>query len=278
MMQAFYGTSGFKEIHQRQRACSSLYLFEGFALFLGNRIEADVKPHSHHLLKIFISLDHSFEIEHRGEFREVEIAIIAPDEAHRFASDEGSYAVLYLDGESEAARYLCSKYIGSHGLCLLPELYLMPAKAELMELEDGRGSISKAECVSKSILGLLLGPYGQETVELDPRIKKVIAFLKESPDKKVKIEVVARHVGLSESRLIHLFTHQVGVPPRRYALWLRLLDAIDEIVDGASFTDAAYAAGFSDSAHLSRTFRKMFGLSLVEVFKSTSVASSFKRL
>ncbi|OQB94982.1 MAG: HTH-type transcriptional activator RhaS [Spirochaetes bacterium ADurb.Bin110] len=277
-MQAFYGTSGSEEIHQGQRTRSSLYLFEGFALFLGDRIEADVKPHSHHLLKIFISLDHSFKIEHRGEFREVEIAIIAPDEAHRFASDEGNYAVLYLDGESEAARYLCSKYIGSHGLCLLPELFLIPTKVELMELKEGSTSISKAECVSKSILGLLLGPYSQETVELDPRIKKVIALLKESPDKKVKIEVVARQVGLSESRLIHLFTHQVGVPPRRYALWLRLLDAIDEIVDGASFTDAAYAAGFSDSAHLSRTFRKMFGLSLVEVFKSTSVASSFKRL
>jgi len=277
-MQAFYGTSGFEEIHQGQRIRSSLYLFEGFALFLGDRIEADVKPHSHHLLKIFISLDHSFKIEHRGEFREVEIAIIAPDEAHRFASDDGNYAVLYLDGESEAARYLCSKYIGSHGLCLLPELFLMPAKLELMELKDESTSISKAECVSKSILGLLLGPYGQETGELDPRIKKAIALLKESPDKKIKIESVARHIGLSESRLIHLFTHQVGVPPRRYALWLRLLDAIDEIVEGASFTDAAYAAGFSDSAHLSRTFRKMFGLSLVEVFKSTSVASSFKRL
>ena len=277
-MQAFYGTSGFEEIHQGQRTRSSLYLFEGFALFLGDRIEADVKPHSHHLLKIFISLDHSFKIEHRGEFREVEIAIIAPDEAHRFASDDGNYAVLYLDGESEAARYLCSKYIGSHGLCLLPELFLMPAKLELMELKEGSASTSKAESVSKLILDLLLGPYGQKTVELDPRIKKVIALLKESPDKKVKIESVARHVGLSESRLIHLFTHQVGVPPRRYALWLRLLDAIDEIVEGASFTDAAYAAGFSDSAHLSRTFRKMFGLSLVEVFKSTSVASSFKRL
>ena len=277
-MQAFYGTSGFEEIHQGQRTRSSLYLFEGFALFLGDRIEADVKPHSHHLLKIFISLDHSFKIEHRGEFREVEIAIIAPDEAHRFASDDGNYAVLYLDGESEAARYLCSKYIGSHGLCLLPELFLMPAKLELIELKDESTSISKAESVSKSILGLLLGPYGQETGELDPRIKKAIALLKESPDKKIKIESVARHIGLSESRLIHLFTHQVGVPPRRYALWLRLLDAIDEIVEGASFTDAAYSAGFSDSAHLSRTFRKMFGLSLVEVFKSTSVASSFKRL
>jgi AraC-like DNA-binding protein len=30
---------------------------------------------------------------------------------------------------------------------------------------------------------------------------------------------------------------------------------------GASLTEAAHAAGFSDSAHLSRTFRRMFGVS-----------------
>jgi len=38
--------------------------------------------------------------------------------------------------------------------------------------------------------------------------------------------------------------------------------AIAAIAKGASATDAAHLAGFSDSAHLSRTFRRFFGMSL----------------
>ena len=52
----------------------------------------------------------------------------------------------------------------------------------------------------------------------------------------------------------------VGLPLRRYLLWLRLQDAVQAIAAGAPLTDAAHAAGFADSAHLSRTFRRMFGI------------------
>jgi AraC-like DNA-binding protein len=34
-----------------------------------------------------------------------------------------------------------------------------------------------------------------------------------------------------------------------------------EMRSGASLTTAAHAAGFTDSSHLSNTFRRMFGLS-----------------
>ncbi|HUL98536.1 MAG TPA: helix-turn-helix domain-containing protein [Mycobacterium sp.] len=46
----------------------------------------------------------------------------------------------------------------------------------------------------------------------------------------------------------------------RLLLWLRLVDAIGALSGGASLTDAAHRTGFSDSAHLSRTFRRMFGM------------------
>jgi AraC-like DNA-binding protein len=71
---------------------------------------------------------------------------------------------------------------------------------------------------------------------------------------------VAAAVGVSVSRLTHLFTEQVGIPLRRYVLWLRLRMAITEVLAGADLTDAAHSAGFADSAHLTRTCRDMFGL------------------
>ena len=65
--------------------------------------------------------------------------------------------------------------------------------------------------------------------------------------------------GLSRSRLMHLFTESVGVPIRPYLLWLRLQRAACDLMNGASVTDAAQNAGFSDAAHLTRTFRRMLG-------------------
>ena len=71
---------------------------------------------------------------------------------------------------------------------------------------------------------------------------------------------VASAAGVSESWLSHHFGDRVGVPIRRYVLWRRLRLAIKAALDGDSLTDAAHAAGFSDSAHLTRTFRETFGV------------------
>ena len=71
--------------------------------------------------------------------------------------------------------------------------------------------------------------------------------------------------GLSASRFSHLFTQSVGIPFRRYLLWLRLQRAAGALLTGQSITSATYGAGFSDAAHLSRTFRRMLGTSPSEI-------------
>jgi AraC-like DNA-binding protein len=54
---------------------------------------------------------------------------------------------------------------------------------------------------------------------------------------------------------------------RPYVLWRRFLKAWDQLVEGASVSTAAHAAGFADSAHFARTCRDTFGFppSLLEV-------------
>ncbi len=73
---------------------------------------------------------------------------------------------------------------------------------------------------------------------------------------------VASQLALSESRFLHLFSDQLGIAWRPYLLWRRMICAIKAILDDSSATDAAYLAGFSDSAHLSRTFRSYFGMTI----------------
>ena len=60
--------------------------------------------------------------------------------------------------------------------------------------------------------------------------------------------------------MIHLFSREMGLPIRRYTLWLRLRDVFLSLAEGCSLTEAAHRAGFADSPHMSRTFRGMFGI------------------
>ena len=78
---------------------------------------------------------------------------------------------------------------------------------------------------------------------------------------------IALELNLSESRFLHLFKDTMQIPWRPYLLWRRLICAVQTLQQGKTATEAAYIAGFSDSAHLSRTFKKQFGLSLREYQK-----------
>ena len=95
--------------------------------------------------------------------------------------------------------------------------------------------------------------------EPDARVAKIVAWAQAKLDHPIGLADAAKLVGLSTQRLRHLFVEQTGLPFRTYLLWLRLMKGLEEFAGGASLTDAAHDAGFADSAHFSRTFRRMFG-------------------
>ena len=68
------------------------------------------------------------------------------------------------------------------------------------------------------------------------------------------------HIFSAEGRAAFLFVERTGLPFRTWVLWLRIQRAVELYAAGASLTVAAHEAGFADSAHLSRTFRRTFGL------------------
>ena len=94
----------------------------------------------------------------------------------------------------------------------------------------------------------------------DPRILLALDYLRDHLDQAVSLEQIAEVVHLSPSHFRHLFVREMGVAYRHYLLWLRLKRALEAFARGESLTTAAYAAGFADSAHLSRTFRRMYGM------------------
>ena len=104
---------------------------------------------------------------------------------------------------------------------------------------------------------------------MHPRVKRVLRQLREQlgAADELSLETLARTAGLSPSRFMHVFTESVGVPLRPYVLWLRLQRACGELMRGASVTEAAHSAGFSDAAHMTRTFRRMLGTTPSELVR-----------
>ena len=110
----------------------------------------------------------------------------------------------------------------------------------------------------------------------DPRISQVLGILKSSMPDAPTPQELGEQVELSEGRLIHLFSEQVGVPLRRYVLWLRIRHIVFCLAIGKNLTDAAHEAGFADSAHLTRVFRSMFGLAPSQILRSEGVTISLE--
>jgi AraC-like DNA-binding protein len=97
---------------------------------------------------------------------------------------------------------------------------------------------------------------------IHPRVNRVLKSIPTRIEEGADLSLNALSVvaGLSPSRFMHVFTESMGMPLRRYILSMRLQRAYAELLAGASVTTAAYSAGFADSPHLTRTFRKVLGL------------------
>jgi AraC-like DNA-binding protein len=105
-------------------------------------------------------------------------------------------------------------------------------------------------------------------VSVHPRINRTLRLIPGRLEalQDVSLKTLADLSGLSTSRFMHLFTEAAGVPLRQYILRLRLQRACVELLAGTTVTLAACSAGFSDASHLTKTFRRMLGVTPTALF------------
>jgi len=155
-------------------------------------------------------------------------------------------------------------------LPVLPE-GLLAALLPVLLASGGQVADEQAgQALLAHILTTLLGPNWDEGPD-DPRIATALSLvtpqlLSEHPQ---PIEHLAARVYLSPSRFRHLFRRELGMSVQAYLRWQRLLVALRTSARGASLTAAAHAAGFADSAHLTRVFRATFGAQPSRFFKNS---------
>ena len=71
---------------------------------------------------------------------------------------------------------------------------------------------------------------------------------------------VASELHVSYTGASQLFSRAVGVPFRTYQHWIKCIRAWEHFSADVKLTEIAHAAGFTDLAHLSRTWLRKYGM------------------
>jgi AraC-like DNA-binding protein len=226
--------------------------------------------HRHHCVQLVMALDGSIRFRQRPRQRWITCGavLVRPDAWHEVNARDIDVLIAFVDAESELGSALAER--GKSEVAPIPP----PTIAEWRKQLGEPASLTAARVepwVRRSLL------RDRHSPTIDYRVKRVLRSLPSrlAAEEAVSLDAVAASVGLSPSRFMHLFTRSVGVPLRPYVLWLRLQCGARELALGKSVADAAHAAGFSDAAHFTRTFRRMLGATPRRVLRRGFAARDF---
>lgn len=219
--------------------------------------------HAHHAIQITLALDGEFNLHLPDRTAPGPAVMVSADVSHAF-EPTGLIGLLFVDPDTAAGRALLEGPLARKDAVALSAEQTLSLQAAMRALH-ARREASDADWreVGQGLIASFVGAV--EAPPADQRILQTLEWAGANLEEGLGIAEAARHVGLSPDRMSHLFVEQIGLPFRTYVLWLRIRRALDAYAQGASLTNAAYDAGFADSAHFSRTFRRMFGVAAAEL-------------
>jgi AraC family transcriptional regulator len=251
------GATGTTASRRPTAGIGRVLLWSGGSLWIG-RNAGRIDSHAHHAIQIALALDSRFLMAAGdGAWREHRGAIVMPHRRHRFDGCGERIAMIFVEPETAQGRMLLERY----GSADIVDLAVDAAEALVGPLRIGYLAAATNQALialSHDALAALAGAV-TSAARVDPRVERAIAWVRARLDGPLSLTEAAAAAHLSPSRFRHLFVAQTGVSFRAYVLWARVEAAVGAAMSGRSWTVAAQAAGFADSAHLSRTCRRMFG-------------------
>ena len=218
----------------------------------------DNRPHKHHALQLTWSAPGSqARLELDGATLEGGCLVVDGGVTHRLELTHGLIGL--VDSESSFARRVRTQCLGN-------------GRYAVVEGSTWNGNVQDAGRLADEVAG----PETNEPT--DTRVRAVLDWLDELERVgrwvDVSLEGALRRVHLSESRFLHLFSQEVGTPWRTYLVWRRALVSMTLAALGRSLTEAAHAAGYADSAHLSRQLVSLFGVTPSALLKISHFVQS----
>jgi AraC-like DNA-binding protein len=217
----------------------------------------DASFHTHHAIQLTLSFEGSLTLVGEAETVAGPLIAVATDTRHRIEA-AGLVGFIFVEPEGPAGRALGDSLLRGRPLAAIEHAAFAQAAEPLRAAVQPGLAHSEMLVIAKRAIAALVG---EATPALpDERVRRVIDHALANPELSLDEAAAGAGVFLSPSRLRHLFVEQTGLAFKTYMLWQRLIRALEAYATGRSLTEAAHHAGFSDSAHFSRVFRRYFGL------------------
>jgi AraC-like DNA-binding protein len=232
-------------------------LWNGGSLWIGHAAGRG-ETHAHHAIQITLALTGCVQFRvPEGRWSAYSAAMVLPHQRHQFDGNAQSVAQIFVEPETVQGRALLSRF-GAQPIVRLEDKPLAQLAESMRRAYARKAADESLAGIARATVTELTG--GELPLTVDSRITRAIEWMRSRLKQPLSLADAARVAHLSPSRFRHLFVSQTGISFRAYLLWARVSSAVGAAMNGASWTEAAQAWGFADSAHLSRTCRRMFGI------------------
>jgi AraC-like DNA-binding protein len=237
------------------------------------RYDHDFPRHSHDRFTVGVFELGSGRLRYRGArwtATDASVLAVSPDEVHEaepFAHGGWTYRTMYPTVELMALALGDSARAAS---VLFPEpIFDDPSlSAGLLRIHKtlvaGRADVETEERLL-ALLRRLVHRHAMKrptsTVRAETRaVSLARRYLDESFAQPVRLADLAAHCGSSPFHLVRSFRDAVGMPPHAYLTQVRAMRARELLMRGETPSGAAYLCGFCDQSHLTRTFKRYYGV------------------
>jgi len=206
------------------------------------------------------------------------VFVTQPDEWHRLSTNPKGLVMYWmffrLEADGRPLLHLPSSEsdILKQTLCTLPRRLfkgndrLRFAFQRLFKLRDdlpsgALRSLAMRGAVLDLLLALIEAARAEPEHPGDIRIARIIATMRQYPERDYPVEQLTRDAALSESRLNTRFKQLTGLPPYTFLLTCRMRLAQQRLREtDAPVTLIAQTLGFSSSQHFAMQFKREFGI------------------
>jgi AraC-like DNA-binding protein len=206
---------------------------------------------------LLLTVDHQPFVLGAGDERlETRSAAVGPQVPRSLDARDRSLVSVHVEPAHPA--YAAFRAIGQGGVQPFAREVYAPLDDRLRACHRGHLSLAEAQHLFDALMAVTTPALPAAGPVADPRIVAALASLRQRPEQ--SLSELAEELKLSYDRFSHLFSEQVGLPLKSYQLWRKVKRATLLFDSGRSLTDIAHEVGFSDSAHLTRTYAHFFGI------------------